>query len=70
MLIKSGSLLGQHSYHAFVMRVGNPALSFQMHPLIPQASQVIALALRCLSAVVLIRQAAPISAWFQRRWER
>jgi hypothetical protein len=70
MLIKSGSFLGQHSYQAVVMRVGNPALGFQMQPLIPQTSQVIALVLQCLSAVVLIRQAAPISAWFQRRWER
>lgn len=70
MLIKSGSLLGQAGCQAFVLRAGDPSLAFQTGRYLPEHSQSIALILQFLGALVLIRQAAAISAWFQRRWER
>lgn len=70
VLINAGSIILQLAYNVLVAKGATKAIGDLALRQIPEAPELVALLMQVVAAVVLIKKAAAIARWFERRWDR
>ncbi|AHF93996.1 hypothetical protein OPIT5_02545 [Opitutaceae bacterium TAV5] len=69
LLIISTSLLGKALYVGFIMKAASSDVAISAERSLPNPADLVVSGIQFIAAIILIRSAAKISRWFQKRWE-